>query len=232
MGSVRMRPNGSEVPITSCFVCPVGKASGVGQGGRCPFVDRFRQPGEFVYLQGEPANFVWFIKTGTVVLARAMGDSSGEESARAVRHAGSFLGLEALVQPTYLDSARAATRTTLCGAPREAVDGWLGAPGTPARTALEQVLRTQAEEVPRGASPDGNAVRRVARWLVEEAREDLAPGIPRRFVANLLGMVPETFSRALARLAEAGAIEVTRRTLRIRDRQALITAAGAQLPST
>ena len=50
--------------------------------------------------------------------------------------------------------------------------------------------------------------------------------MPRHVVASLLGMVPETLSRALAQLARTGAIEVTRQAVRIRDSQALKEAAG------
>lgn len=211
-----------EHRVNSCLTCPVGRSSAVGQGGRCPFVTRTRHRGEFIYFEGEPASCVWFVKRGTVVLARTLGGAAEEESARAIRSAGSFVGLEALVRPAYIDTARATTEVTLCAAARDAVDQWLGPAGSPARVALEQVLDTLCADAPRAASPDGNAVRRVARWLLDESHDGVAPQVPRRFVASLLGMVPETFSRALTQLARGGAVEVTRRTLRIRDRRALM----------
>jgi CRP-like cAMP-binding protein len=210
--------------ITSCVMCPVGRSSGVGHGGHCPFIDRARQAGEFLYFEGEPATTVWFVKRGTVLLSRATREDGGGDGARAVRRDGHFLGLEALIAPTYVDSARAVTAVKLCGAPIETVDSWLGGRDAPARMALEQTCRMMYTEAPRAAGPDGNAVRRVARWLLTDG--STAGDVPRRFVANLLGMVPETLSRALAQLSKEGAIVLTRRTVRVRDAQVLRTLAG------
>jgi DNA-binding transcriptional regulator YhcF (GntR family) len=50
--------------------------------------------------------------------------------------------------------------------------------------------------------------------------------LPRRVVADLLGMRAETLSRALAELVQRGATATTRTTLRIVDSSALAMAAG------
>jgi CRP-like cAMP-binding protein len=194
-------------------------------GTECPFDDQEHAKGDYLFHEGDAAEQVWFIKRGTVVLHRSSGDE-GDARARAVRRPGSFVGLEALVRPRYLDSARTSEPTTACRASKRTIDEWLGAPGTPARTALEQVLLTEAEEPQRAASPDGTATRRVARWILQSVSEGADYQLPRRDVAGLLGMVPETFSRALAALSRVGAIETTRRHLRIKDALALRNAAG------
>jgi CRP-like cAMP-binding protein len=204
--------------IISCASCPCGQAAGVGNGGRCPLVDRRRARGETIYVEGEIAHHVWFVKRGSVVLTRAGAD--GGEHARAVRRAGAFIGLEALVQPSYVDSARVASPAVLCGAPLADIDAWLGGKETPLRMALEQVLRAEVTDLPRAAGPDGRALERVARWILDQGTGDDAP-VARRYVAGLLGMAPETFSRALTRLADRGAIEVTRTSLRVVDANAL-----------
>ena len=72
---------------------------------------------------------------------------------------------------------------------------------------------------PRAAAADGTSVQRVARWLL--GREDDDHHVPRTVMASLLGMVPETLSRALARLGRDGAIHVDRKHVTIRDRDAL-----------
>ncbi len=210
---------------TECATCAVGQASGVGAGAFCPFVDRHRRAGELLYLEGEPATHVWLVKEGTVVLRKEGGDAQAEGRVRAVRFAGTFVGLEALVSETYVDSARAATDVVVCGATKQGIDQWLGPRGTPARTALEVTLRATCADRVRSAPPDGNAATRVAAWLRDEGPRSGTAQLQRRLIADLLGMRPETFSRALATLSKRGAIEVTRTTLRIADEAVLADAA-------
>ncbi len=128
--------------------------------------------------------------------------------------------------PRYLDSARASEPSVACSAPLARVDEWLGAPDQPARTVLEQQLCAETAEPLHAASPDGTATERVARWVLAEVGEGEGRPLLRRDLAGLLGMVAETFSRALAELSRRGAIETTRRHLRVKDVAALRRAAG------
>ncbi len=185
-----------------------------------------RQPGELIYLEGELAQHVWFVKEGAVALLRKGVENDAEGPVRAVRFAGSFIGLETLVTSCYIDSARATTRVTLCGTTKIGVDAWLGPRSSPARTALELTLRTLCTELPRRAPPDGTAVERVAAWLCDEGPRGVTITLPRRIIADLLGMRPETLSRALASLAERGAITTTRTSLEIVDVALLLELAG------
>ena len=212
----------------NCSQCAVGLASGLGSGGFCPFVDRNRKAGELLYLEGEAAGHIWFVKRGTVVLTRQdrPGAGSGEGRVHAVRFPGTFIGLEALVTGSYVDTARAATDVVLCGATRDGMDAWLGPKGTPSRTALEVTLRTSCRDQIRRSGADGSAVSRVASWLADEGPRGVTLSLPRRVIADLLGMRPETLSRALATLTQRGAIETTRTTLRITDADRLLEAAN------
>ena len=200
----------STGPITSCSTCPCGKAAGVTFGGRCPLVDRRRARDELVCLEGEPVQSVWFVKRGTVLLSRCGPD--GVDRPRAVRGPGSFIGLEALVRNTYSDSARTTEPSVLCGIPRADLDAWFGPAGTPVRMALERTLLSDTGEPPRATA--GTSTKRVARWLLVDAG---GARVPRHVLASLLGMTPETLSRALARLRDEGAIELTRQHLSVRD---------------
>ncbi len=203
--------------IASCSSCPCGKAAGVRYGGRCPLVDRKRGRDELLALEGEAAHTVWFIKRGTVVLSRSAAD--GVDRPRAVRGPGSFVGLEALIRTSYSDSARTSEPSVVCGIAREGLDAWFGPKGTPVRMALEQTLIADADDRPRAAAADGTATQRVARWLLAEASD--TSHVPRQVTAALLGIVPETLSRALARLHDDGAIVVTRQSVTVRDRARL-----------
>jgi CRP-like cAMP-binding protein len=205
----------------ACRDCPVGAASGAGRGGFCPFIDRRWPANATIYGEGWPADRVWYVKEGTVVLSRHGADADGPGRVRAVRFAGSFIGLEAMIGETYFDSARAVSAAVLCGITRDGLDTWLGPPGNPARTALELTLRTQRDDLLPRAAADGTAVRRVAAWLHEHGPSGVTLALPRRVVAELLGMRAETFSRALASLSEYGAISTTRTELSIVDAEAL-----------
>ncbi len=211
-------PRGPE-----CSGCPCGLAA-LASGSSCPFGAVARDKGDVLFREGDLAERVWFVRRGTVMLERFT-SASGGARVHAVRRTGSFVGLEALVRRGYLDTARTAEPTLVCGASKAVVDHWLGDRHTPARVALEQVLLTEAVEQPRSGGPDGPAPRRVARWILKESLEGEGLLLPRRHVASLLNMVPETFSRALAQLVERGAIEASRTRLHIKDIQALRAAA-------
>jgi CRP-like cAMP-binding protein len=213
-------------PITSCVGCPVGNASNVADGDRCPMVDRKWKAGATLFEAGEPAFTVWFIKKGTVVLSKPSDNPDADGIAWAVRSAGSFLGLESLVRDTFVDSARAVTDLAACGTTLHGMEAWLEDRSKAARTVLQCTLQTQVEDSPRRASADGSAVRRVAEWLLDGGHGQEWHGLPRRLVAGFLGMQPETLSRALASLATLGAVEVTRRSITVTDRTTLTQAAG------
>jgi CRP-like cAMP-binding protein len=223
---------GFMIPVMSppssriCGDCPVAQC-GRDADGACLFVERHQPRGALVCIEGTPATHVWLIKRGAVLLSRSGDDTAAARGPHAVRRAGAFVGLEALIRPTYRETARVTAPSVLCGATLDVVDRWLGPPGSPPRVALEQTLRATCDDLPRAASPDGTARQRVARWLLREAAHGAA-ALPRQDVAGLLGLVPETLSRSLARLATTGAIAVDRRHIRILDLEAVRAAAVAR----
>jgi CRP/FNR family transcriptional regulator len=214
----------------TCSTCDLGMAAR--QAGRpCPFISRERAAGELIYLEGEPAIRCWFVKRGSVALTRELDDDHGEGRVRAVRFAGTLIGLEALCGGGhYLDSARALSDLTLCSAPQSSLDSWLGPRPSPARAALEVALRGECFQVMRRAAPDGNAQKRLASWLHTHTGDAATATLPRRVAADLLGMRPETLSRALAGLSRRGLIRVTRRRIDVLDPAGLAAAAGHAEP--
>jgi CRP/FNR family transcriptional regulator len=203
-----------------CSQCSIGTASGLGQGQFCPFIDRDRNAGEMLFVEGEPAEYVWFVKRGTIALMRESGDAS-EGRVRALRVAGTFVGLEAIVSGMYWDTARAVSDVTVCGATRDAMDHWLGPHGTPSRTALEITLRSMSADASRPGANAASSLARVASWLRDEVPGGATAALPRKLIAELLGMRAETLSRTLAQLIERGAIDATRTELTVLDRALL-----------
>src|SRR5262245_23838154 len=148
----------------SCADCPVGAAA-ARSGDGCPFARERRDRGDLVCAAGDAATTIWFVARGTVVLARSTAGALHVDRARAVRRRGDFVGLEALVRPTYQDSARVTAPAILCRAGVATIDRWLGPAGTPARMALAQTLRTACDEPPRASRLDGTAHDPLAGWL-------------------------------------------------------------------
>jgi CRP-like cAMP-binding protein len=69
-----------------------------------------------------------------------------------------------------------------------------------------------------------NAGRRVARYLCQEheaGNGKIQLNVPKRLIASRLGIQPETFSRILHRLMDAGLIAMERRQIRVLDTPSL-----------
>jgi CRP-like cAMP-binding protein len=190
-------------------------------------VPRTFKAGVTICTESAPAERIWYVRSGTVALFRDAGELRGAGVPWAVRKAGHLVGEECLVQSDYEDSAVALTPATLCAASREPFRAWIDHMGPAASQAvMTLVIKARCDESPRPTSSDGRSVRRVARWLADESRGGAAPKIPRSVVAGLLGMQPETFSRALGRLAASGVITTTRKEIRVVDPRKLLVVAG------
>jgi CRP-like cAMP-binding protein len=183
--------------------------------------------GTTLYIEGARAERLWYLLDGTVGLLRDVGDRRGAGVPWTTRRGGSIIGNEALVQGEYADTAIALTDVTVCGSESNCFEKWLRAGnGDAAHAILQLVIRAHCEAGPRPSTSEGSATCRVARWLADESRGGVAPPIPRAVVAGLLGMLPETFSRALSTLASRGAIEVDRKQIRVIDANVLLAEAG------
>lgn len=217
------------LPVTPCAGvrrCPIGQAASCATGGRCPMTSRAVAAGVTLAIEGAPANRVYYVLDGSVALLREAGDRHGAGVPWTVRRDGSLLGAEALVQDPYCDTAVTLTDTTVCVAERDALKGWVDEVGVAAARALmELAIRAHVDDGPRPSSAEGTAVQRVACWLADEGRGGVAPAIPRAMAAGLLGMLPETFSRALAALSSRGVITVSRKEIRVIDARRLLALA-------
>jgi CRP-like cAMP-binding protein len=206
--------------------CPIGAAAGCGAGRRCPMSPRTYEAGAMLSAEGSAAERLWYVQHGTVALFRENGDQRGAGVPWTVRRPGHLVGEECLVQEGYTDTAVALTQVTLCVASRDSFNRWIDNVGVVAsRAVMALVITARCTDAPRPTSAEGSAVSRVARWLADESRDGRAPEMPRGVVAGLLGMLPETFSRALSRLTAMGAIKTTRREIRVVDADVLMAVA-------
>ena len=77
-----------------------------------------------------------------------------------------------------------------------------------------------------------NALQRTVNYLLREAEASPPPHVeiqlpaPKAVVASTLNISAETFSRELHRLKDMGLIEINRRTIYLRDRDGLLSAAA------
>jgi CRP-like cAMP-binding protein len=106
----------------SCDACAVGCASGRSLVQFCPFIIRQYQQGAELCRAGEPADYVWLVKDGLIGLGAAPGEPDHLD---ALRLPGSFVGLECLLGDSYVSTAKALSRATLCGATREGFLRWV-----------------------------------------------------------------------------------------------------------
>ena len=190
--------------------CPLAKVCSRGGG---PFREVRRHQHNILFVQGESASHVYFLQRGTVSLHRMGKENQALGRTRALRHAGSFLGLETLIDEDYQDSARAETDLRMCMATRERIQDWMGDPNSVSNLVLRTLLKTEDDELLTRASPDGTALQRVATWILDQHQIEKTTEVPRKVIAELLGMRPETLSRALHSLCDEGLIEVSRRRL-------------------
>ena len=197
--------------------CPLEEVCSRSEG---PFREARRGRYNIIYLQGEPATQIYFVQRGTVSLHRMSSEERALGRTRALRHAGSFIGIEGLIDPNYRDSARAETDLLLCAASRERVADWVHQEQV-CWQVLRNVLQTEDEELLPLAAPDGTALQRVASWILDGNQSERSDNIQRKVIADLLGMRPETMSRALHTLEREGLVEVSRRSLLIVDPEGL-----------
>lgn len=173
-----------------------------------------------LFLQGEDSSTVWVVKKGSVALSRANGEENGVGRAVAVRGPRSIVGLETLVASSYVYTATIATDAWLCAISSDRFAGWIGPKDSPAYLALTQVIRTSISAERHRSSSRRSATHRVIAWLLDES-DSLPLETPRRIVADLLGIRAETLSRILVKLSASRAIELSRTSLTIADREAL-----------
>ena len=212
----------SQLPLR-CQACGLVVRSGI---DACPFRDTRRSAGTILIHQGAKPTSVLYLRRGQVVLSSTA--ASGTEVSCAVRGPDTLLGLEALMDLTMPYQVWALTDVALCTLDGHAFKAWLGSEKSPTGAALMFSLQEAARRVGERQALQGTALRRVARFLLQhsEVSTDGEPlRTPHRVLAGILGMRPETLSRALAELRDGGAL-ATGRSVRVTSKDRLRQLAG------
>lgn len=181
--------------------------------------------GASLFHQGDKADRFYFLFSGQIKLHRVVCD--GQEKLVEVMRAGESFA-EALLfkgTPCYPVSATALKASLVASLN-----------GSHYRRILEQqpdicldILATLSIRLhQRMTEIDtltlANASHRVVRFLAQSQQDDsgvVVLDVPKRLIASKLGIQPETFSRILHRLIDAGTISVQRRRIEILDNRKL-----------
>lgn len=198
----------SSAAKPECKSCPLGMASAP---GLCPFKETVNPPGTVLLRQGERPESAWYVRSGQVLISVTGGNGAGSCS---VRGAGALLGLEALLGEPSGCEAHALSEVVLCALDADDFREWIGPLVSPQGTVLTLALREAARQTDERIALEGSATQRVARFLLgrhNAGAGDSALEIQKQLLARVLGMRPETLSRALAELRERGVLARGRR---------------------
>jgi CBS domain-containing protein len=109
-----------------------------------PLAGAYYRPGDFIYRQGDPANFFYAIEQGEVEVLRSIKDSH-DDRAFAFLGPGDFFGEAALTQdPCYQVSVRARTVVRVMALSREAFSKLAGTMA-PSRGVLAELVRRRSQ---------------------------------------------------------------------------------------
>ena len=210
-----------------CARCPLDGVS----RGPCPFRPAQRRAGSLLIAHGEIPDSVMLVRSGTVLHTAVSPD--GEETLCALRGPGALVGLELLRAAPTRSETWALTDVQMCRLDGGAVAEWLGPMHSPLGALLELSLAELATREVERVALSGRALRRTARFLVEHHGmhgDRVALHVEQQVLARMLGMRPETLSRALARLRQLGAL-APGRGLRVIDEKRLREVAGEEEPA-
>jgi CRP-like cAMP-binding protein len=192
---------------------------------------RAYEPGAHVFMEGDQAEALYIVGSGTVELMKS--DRSGrEKQVRRVGPGQMFAEAALFSGETYPATAVARTKAELIVITKEGFRSLvtkhpeiaLAIIGTMADLLrhLNAKLASTALE-----SADKRLASFIMRRQKEDGRSDVHLGLPKKELARTLGVTPETLSRALAKLRDRGIIAVAGRSIIIHKIEELRAIADA-----
>jgi len=182
--------------------------------------------GQTLFLEGDEARGFYLVRSGRLKVYKS--SPSGREQILHLVGPGEPVGEAVMFAGGRLPaSAEALEATEVLLIPRQAfLDAVRREPEVAMQflASLSQRLRFMATLVENLSLRE--VTERVAGYVLylsrtQGDRDHVEFDLPRGELASLFGTIPETLSRALQRLAQEGVVEIDRRTVTIRDRDAL-----------
>jgi CRP-like cAMP-binding protein len=175
-------------------------------------------PQEIIFLEGNPSQGLWIIQSGTVKITKL--SPSGMEYILHIRKEGeTFNDIAALDASPYPATATALIQTTCWLIPQSTIQTILRQHPDAAIAAIH-MLTARARELAQQLEALAlySVTARLARYLLKQAEESHLPeGVTRAAIASHLATTPESISRSLRSLEEAGAIRFNRHQIEITD---------------
>lgn len=238
--------NAAAVPLkTSCSAChlrelclPCGmKGADVERLDTMMFVRHRIKAGQTLYRQGDPFQFVYAVRGGTVKSSLTLAD--GREQVTGFLIAGEQLGLDGVADGKHGTTATALEDTEVCAIPytnlAQMTATGSGAGHLVGRLMSREIVREHGLMLLLGSM---NAEERLAAFLLNLAGRLKARGysssefhlrMTRAEIGSHLGMKLETVSRTFSAFQKQRLLEVDQRHIRIIDLEGLTRAFGTRV---
>ncbi|MDD2579372.1 MAG: Crp/Fnr family transcriptional regulator [Eubacteriales bacterium] len=185
--------------------------------------------GESLYRPGDPANSLYIVSEGRIKIYRLA--ESGKEQLLRVLRPGDFTGELALFSETVHESyAEAIEAASVCTIARSELNGLLlKYPSISLKVLSEFSHRLEQSEKQTTRFATERVETRIALFLIEcmdNANQSTEIELPmnKKDMASYLGTTPESISRKLAELEDAGLIQqVSNKKIRILDLDGLLS---------
>lgn len=222
-----------HLPTSRCTDCglhkicfpPSFEPAALEQLGNLINTQRVLGKGESVYLQGDSANAIYAVRSGS--LKTVMTQADGATQVTGFYLPGDVIGLDNLAQSHCASTAIATEKTGLCELPVNAMSK-LSQQLPELQSHLFQIMSTeiradyQRMHMLSKTSAEERVVSFLLSWSARQERRrlsasDLRLTMTREDLANYLGQALETVSRTLHKLQDDDLIEVAGRHITLRD---------------